>query len=203
MIDATSMPKQTGHETQKTVRVWSLATRVFHWGLAAAYLVAWLTAEEIESVHFVAGYTVAILVAWRLVWGLVGPRNERFSTFVRGPRAVMGYLKGLMRGSATYYVRHNPAGAAMIVALLISLAGLTFTGVTLAAIEGEGPLVGTFMAQLDEDPVEEIHEFFANFTLFLVLVHVAGVAVSSMVHRENLAVAMITGKKRRNNQNRQ
>ena len=183
-------------EKGRTVTVWGPLTRLFHWGLAGAYVVAWLTAEEIESVHFVAGYTVASLVALRLPVGLVGPRRHRFSSFVRGPRPVLDYLKGLLSGKAPRHLGHNPAGAAMILALLLSLACLTATGMTLAGIEGEGPLAGTAVAMIDEDPVEEVHEFFANFTLFLVLLHIGGVALSSRAHGENLARSMITGKKR-------
>jgi cytochrome b len=74
------------------VRVWDPLVRVFHWGLVAAFATAWLTADEVQPVHEVAGYTVAGLVAFRLVWGLVGSRYARFAQFVKGPGATLAYL---------------------------------------------------------------------------------------------------------------
>ena len=110
------------------VRVWDPLVRVFHWGLVAAFATAWLTADEIQPVHEVAGYTVAGLVAFRLVWGLVGSRHARFARFVKGPGETLAYLGDTIRGTERRYLGHNPAGAAMILALLVTLSGTAFTG---------------------------------------------------------------------------
>ena len=110
------------------VRVWDPLVRVFHWGLVAAFATAWLTADELQPVHEFAGYTVAGLVAFRLVWGLVGSRYARFAQFLKGPGETLAYLGDMTRGRERRYLGHNPAGAAMVVALLVTLSGTAFTG---------------------------------------------------------------------------
>lgn len=181
---------------QATIKVWDLPVRIFHWTLASAFFIAYLSAEELQTVHEIAGYTVAGLVLFRLVWGVIGTRYARFTQFVKGPRTTLEYLKQMPRGNAPRHLGHNPAGAAMIVALLIALTGTTFAGMTLLATDGQGPLAGTFLAGLHEHTVEEIHEFFANSTIFLVVFHIAGVLTSSLLHHENLVRAMFSGRKR-------
>ena len=117
-----------------TVRVWDPLVRLFHWGLVAAFATAWLTADEVQPVHEFAGYTVAGLVAFRLIWGLAGSRYARFAQFLKGPGATLAYLGSMLRGSERRYLGHNPAGAAMIVALLLTLSGTAFTGWLMAEL---------------------------------------------------------------------
>lgn len=199
----------------ETVRVWDPLIRIFHWGLVAAFAIAWLTAEEAQPVHEIAGYAVAGLVAFRILWGLVGSRYARFAQFIRSPGATIGYLRDMLRGREARFLGHNPAGAAMIVALLAALSGTAFTGwlmedPTRQALLPEMPQI-VAPAYADEDGEEreygergesgesllkEAHESFANLTLLLVALHLGGVALASVRHRENLARAMITGDKR-------
>lgn len=182
--------------SQQSIRVWDPLVRVFHWSLAAAFMVAYLSEDDFQSLHEVAGYTVAGLVVFRLLWGLVGTRHARFTDFVVGPRKVREYLRQMIRGRAPRYIGHNPAGGAMIVALLLSLTATVVAGMALLGHSGEGPLAGTWLAGFGKHDTKEVHEFFANTTLFLVFFHVAGVIVSSLLHRENLVRAMWTGRKR-------
>ena len=131
------------------------------------------------------------------MWGLVGPRHARFSDFVHGPRIVLAYLQDVLKGRARRYLGHNPAGGAMIVALL---SGLVLTGaaglLAYGAAEAAGPFAGIVGSRW-ADPLKGIHEVLANLTLILAGVHVAGVLASSLVHRENLVRAMVTGTKPR------
>lgn len=179
-----------------SIKIWDLPTRIFHWSLAAAFFTAWLTEDHYKNLHQFAGYSIVALVLFRLAWGVIGNRHARFTQFVKGPRATFDYLRQMARGKAARHVGHNPAGAAMIVALLLLLTCTTLTGMALLATDGHGPFAATFIAHLREHTVEEIHEFFANATMFLVIFHVIGVLVSSLMHRENLIRAMITGRKR-------
>lgn len=200
--------------TSGKVRVWDPLVRAFHWGLVLAFATAWLTADEIQPVHEIAGYTIAGLVVFRLVWGLVGSRYARFVQFLKGPRDTLAYLGDVRRGKERRYLGHNPAGAAMVVALLVTLSGTAFTGWLMAEPERVAMLrdvpaiVAPAWADDDGDeeeyggrgevegPLKEVHETLANLMLLLAALHVGGVALASFRHRENLARAMITGDKR-------
>ncbi len=184
--------------TASTIKVWDPLVRIFHWSLVAGFFVAYLTEDDFMSLHVWAGYLVGALVAVRIVWGFVGPRYARFSDFVRSPGEVIAYLKAELAGHARRYLGHNPAGGAMVVALLLSLALTVITGlVTYGGAECAGPLAGSLCSSGNEvaELGEEVHEFFANLTLLLVVLHVAGVVFSSRLHGENLVHAMLTGRK--------
>ena len=179
-----------------TVKAWDPLVRVFHWSLVFFFLLAFATEDDWMNLHVWAGYTVAMLVGFRLLWGIIGTRTARFPTFVKSPRAAMRHLGGMMSGKAPHYLGHNPAAAMMVVALLASISLVAFSGMVLIAAEGQGPLAGTFFAGISGEAMEEVHEFFANFTLLLVFTHVGGVVVSSLLEGENLVKAMITGRKK-------
>lgn len=175
-----------GAKPPATVKVWDPFVRVFHWSLATLFVVAYLTGDEIEKVHIAAGYTIAGLVGLRIVWGFIGPAHARFANFVRSPRDVLTYLRDVALLRAPRYIGHNPAGGAMIVALLVMLIGTCTTGFMLTT--------DTFWGA---NWAEEVHEVFANLTVALIVFHVLGVLIASFEHRENLVKSMITGRKRR------
>ena len=184
--------------TENEVRVWDVFVRFFHWALVLSFTLAYLSSEdEWLAVHTFAGYTVLLLISLRLIWGLIGTRHARFSDFVKRPAEIKQYLKEVFLLRPKRYLGHNPAGGAMIVLMLISLLVTTLSGLaTYAVEEGAGPLSGWIAHEAAGwKVVEEIHEFFANFTLLLALIHVAGVLLESLLHRENLVRAMFTGKK--------
>jgi cytochrome b len=170
------------------VLVWDAAVRVFHWTMVLCFAGAWLTAES-ESwrlVHVTLGYTMAGLVAFRLVWGVIGSRHARFASFVRGPAAVGRYLRSLLGGTPEHHVGHNPAGAWAIVALL---------GLAVVVTAAGWATYNDFSGPWRGDWAEGLHEAAANLMLAVVGVHVAGVIVSSWLHRENLVAAMWHGHK--------
>lgn len=211
--------------TNVTVKVWDPLVRIAHWILVSAFFVAYFTEEELLTQHVWAGYTVAGIVIFRIFWGFTGSEHARFRDFVRSPGVTMRYLGDIAKNRAKRYIGHNPAGGAMVLALLASLAAVTFSGLEIYAIEeNAGPLAGmvsngannpahftllpgAYASDDTGDEVpgsgresaeefwEEVHEVSANVTLFLVLLHVAGVIVASLSHRENLVKAMITGRK--------
>ena len=199
-----------------TVKVWDLPVRIFHWSLVVCFAIAYLSGEELETLHAWFGYVVGALISFRLVYGFVGSKYARFSDFVYSPAAVIAYLKSLFSGSPKHYLGHNPAGGWMIIVLLVSLAVSTWSGLKAYADEGHGPLaaadvsiISTAYADNDEEGEgqmsgkqgeedefwKEVHEISVNFTLLMVFIHIAGVVVSSRLHKENLVKAMITGKK--------
>lgn len=166
------------------VLVWDLPVRLFHWLMVLCFAGAYLTAESEHwrLVHVTFGYTMAGLVAFRLIWGLIGTRHARFASFVRGPAAVLRYLHGLMQGQPEHHQGHNPAGAVAIMLILGLTAAVTSTG-------------WANFNELGGEWLEEAHEVLANLMLLIIGVHVAGVWLSSRLHKENLVRAMITGYK--------
>ena len=180
---------------KKTVRVWDPLVRVFHWTLVLSFAIAWVSADEFDTLHFWAGYTIAALVAFRVVWGIIGTRHARFTDFIYRFSTIKSYLIDLAALRPKHYVGHNPAGGLMVVILLLSLGLLTFTGMASVAIDGIGPLAGTWVESISGHWMEDLHEAVANLVLAFVLFHIAGVLVSSLVHGENLVRAMINGKK--------
>ena len=169
-------------ETTSSIRVWDAPTRVFHWLLVFCFAGAYLTAESERwsLVHVTLGYTLGGLIAFRLLWGMVGTRYARFSSFVQGPAAVLKYAKSMLAGAPKHFVGHNPAGAVAIVLLLVAGIAIVATG------------YATYN-EIGGDWLSELHEASANAMLILVGVHIAGVVVASWLHKENLARAMVTG----------
>ena len=186
----------TQTNTPDTIKVWDPLVRLFHWSLVISFFLAFITEDDFINLHVAAGYAVAMLIGFRVVWGLIGTRYARFTQFIKSPAQVLFYLMKMLKFDVPHYIGHNPAAAAMIVSLLISIILVSITGMAIIAAEGQGPLAGTFFAGFNAEWMEEIHEFFANFTMLLVLLHVAGVFISSMMEGENLARAMGTGRKK-------
>ena len=198
--------------TPNEILVWDPLVRLFHWTLVVAFTLGYFSQEGpfedlldqvdgdwLQAIHVWAGYTIAGLLLFRLLWGFAGPRHARFSDFVRGPRETLRYVKDVLTLRAPRHLGHNPAGGAMIVALLLSLTITVVAGLMLyGADKGLGPLASLLLASSDAaiHSIKEVHEFFANFTLLLVVGHLVGVIWESLLHRENLAHAMITGRKR-------
>jgi cytochrome b len=180
--------------------VWDPLVRVFHWSLVASFTVAYLSGEgEVPDLHAWSSYSVGGLILFRLLWGMVGPRHARFADFVFTPATVLAYGRDLLRGQAQRYLGHNPLGGAMVIALLLTLALATLSGVALyGATEAAGPLAGMLRGTSHGfgEVLEEVHEFVSNLTLLLVALHIGGVLVGGLLHRENLVRAMITGRKR-------
>ncbi|HHM06023.1 MAG TPA: DUF4405 domain-containing protein [Gammaproteobacteria bacterium] len=181
------------------VKVWDPVVRLFHWGVVTAFTVAYVTEDEGLGVHVWAGYTLAALLLVRLLWGFVGRGHARFADFSCSPAVAWRYVKALFSGRARRYLGHNPAGAWMIFLMLAVLAAVTVSGLMVyGADQGAGPLGGMLAGSPEgvEHLWEEIHEFAAHFALVLVMIHIAGVVVASIVHKENLVGAMWHGCKR-------
>jgi len=194
------------------VPVWDPLVRLFHWTLFISFCAAWFTEGELfedlqdrlsgewlQLVHIWAGYTIAGLLVFRVFWGFVGPRYARFSDFVYRPGIVLAYVRDVLTLRARRTLGHNPAGGAMIVALLLGLTATIVTGLALyGADKGLGPLAAILAESSDEaiDTIKEAHELATNFTLLLVAGHLLGVVWETLLHRENLVRAMITGRKR-------
>lgn len=168
----------------RTVRVWDGVVRGFHWITVGCFTLAYLF-QDPRPLHESLGLTIAAVLAIRVVWGFIGTRHARFADFVPGPSRFFGYVRDAMAGRDARYRGHNPAGGAMVVALMVLL----------ALTAGSGWLMTTD-AYFGDDGMEAFHGFVANATVGLVALHLGGVVFESLRHRENLVKAMITGLKR-------
>ena len=209
--------------TENTIRVWDPFVRIGHWALVVSFFTAYVTEDDFLTQHVWAGYVVGTIVCFRLLWGFVGTRHARFQGFVCSPATTLRYIGDLIANRAKRFLGHNPAGGAMVIALLVSITGTVFSGLMIYAIEDDaGPLadwvadssvaagvpilISSAFADDDskdehvdearEEFWEETHEILANMALFLVGLHIAGVLFSSYAHKENLVKSMVTGRKR-------
>jgi len=169
----------------RDILVWDVPTRIFHWLLAASFAAAYAIgeSESWRGLHLLLGYTAGGLVAFRLLWGLIGTRYARFSSLPLHPQAVIRYLRSLRSGSPEHHAGHNPAGSWAILAILSLVSAIVVTGWAVYAKVGPKWL-------------EDVHGALSNVAVALVVVHVAAVFISSRLHRENLVRAMVTGFKR-------
>lgn len=174
-----------GKGSPPMVRVWDPLVRVFHWSLVGLFAFSYLSGDEWKQAHILSGYAIIGLLAMRIVWGFVGTRHARFANFIYSPLTTARFIVDTVAMKARRYIGHNPAGGAMVVALLLSISGIAATGYMM-----------TTDAYWGVEWVEEAHELLANLTLGLIALHVAGVVLASIEHRENLIRAMITGRKR-------
>jgi len=182
--------KNTSSEPRR-VAVWDLPTRLFHWLLVALIALSWWSAEEdLDDVHLWSGYAILALMLFRLLWGLFGSSTARFASFVRGPRAVLGYLRGTWHG-----IGHNPLGALSVVALLALVA--LQVGLGLFASDEDGLIEGPLAALVSFDASEkaaELHEELFDVLLVFIALHVAAVLFYLLFRRRNLIGPMISGR---------
>ncbi len=167
------------------IRVWDRPVRLLHWALAASVALAWASTEWAVGWHQPLGWGALGIVAMRIVWGFVGSRHARFAQFVRGPRTTLAYAAKALRGHEPRHVGHNPLGAWMVLALMATVGALALTGWLYTT--------DRFFA---DETVERLHVALAWAIVALVVLHVAGVAMASRRHRENLVGAMAHGRKR-------
>lgn len=170
-------------ETSKRVKVWDVGVRLFHWSLVLSVAATYFLTEQ-RSLHRTLGYVVAGLIAARIIWGFVGGKHARFADFIPWPRQLLTYLRDMLHGKEARFLGHNPAGAAMIICLLLTLGGIAATGYMMG-----------MDAYFGAEWLEKAHKLLVNGLLVLITCHVAGVVFSSLRHKENLVVSMITGEK--------
>lgn len=169
---------------KQTILVWDLPTRVFHWLLVICFTGAWLTSESerLQMIHYAFGYSAVALVLFRLVWGFIGTKYARFSQFIKGPKEMIGHAKGLLGGHQHIAPGHNPLGGIVMLGLMLVILLIGLTGYWTVK-----EFLGDFMS--------EAHEAIASFALGLVVIHIAAAVIMSLLQKENLVWAMLSGKK--------
>jgi cytochrome b len=177
------------------ILIWDSPTRVFHWLLALAFVAAMATgdSDRWRDVHVFAGYVVLGLLAFRILWGIVGSRYARFSSFCFTPVAAINYLRDLARDAARRYLGHNPPGSWAIYTLVVLGLLVSFSGLLVLGLEESQGIFRNLADTPTGEVLKRLHEALSWIMLTMVAFHVAGVAVESRVHHENLVLAMITG----------
>ena len=171
-----------------TVRVYDLPTRVFHWSFAglfaAAYAIANLVDDESARFawHMLAGLLLGLAVLLRLAWGVVGTRHARWTDLSLDPRQLAAYLKGVVAGGGRRWAGHNPASSWAALVMVAMALGMVASGLAMAT--GIAP-----------EWVEEVHEVVANTFLVVALLHIAGLVLHALRHRDALPASMLTGRK--------
>ncbi|PIP03333.1 MAG: cytochrome b [Zetaproteobacteria bacterium CG12_big_fil_rev_8_21_14_0_65_54_13] len=181
----------------RSIEVWDLSLRLFHWLLAAAFCVAWWSEGRDLRLHMIAGSIIAGLLLYRFIWGFCGDHYARFASFWPSRALVVAHLRGLLRLRPGHYIGHNPVGSLMIFALLSSLLLIALTGMALSGLQmGVGLFATLDTGFATELLIQDLHRWCLNVLLALVGIHLAGVVAESLLQRHNLIAAMITGKKK-------
>ncbi|AXE32424.1 hydrogenase [Chromobacterium phragmitis] len=181
------------------VKVWDVPTRLFHWTLVGLFCAMWYCAEqggEWLQYHIYCGVALASLLVFRLIWGVIGSQTARFASFVRGPKAILRYLRGELPEHEA--PGHNPMGGWMVVLMLLALAAQVLTGLFAADVDSylyDGPLAKHLDSGLAESATG-IHKLLFNGLLGLVALHIAAIVVYRVVKKQNLVGPMLTGYKK-------
>ncbi len=180
--------------------VWDLFIRVFHWSLVLSFTLAYLSAEYgLDEIHEWLGYFVVVLVVSRIVWGFIGSKYARFSSFIFDiPTYIKNFKAIVTNNHETHYVGHNPLGGAMVFAILFGLIGLVTSGLILLGwSEYTGPVwaLGIPVSEALGDLAKDVHYMLPVLMLFLIGAHILGVIVAIKQHGENLVHSMFNGYK--------
>ena len=167
--------------------VYDLPTRLFHWVFAGLFATAYLIASTAEDSavfpwHMLAGLMLGLAVLLRVLWGLIGTRHARFASFPLNPLALVRYFKGLVTGGKSPVAGHNPASSWVAIILMGLGLGLGATGYLMTSSG-------------NPESWEEIHELLANTFLAIVLLHIAGIVLHTVRHRDGFALSMVDGRK--------
>lgn len=200
------------HSTTTPRHRWDPIVRITHWSIALAVLANAVFTEEGSGPHIWVGYGLAAILGLRLLWGLVGPAEARFSGFRPSPGKAIAHLRDIRAGRATHHSSHNPLGALMVYAIWGCLLTIIATGIAMAGLppwggtkgeaehrsiataaqdhDEEGDDEGEGEGEGEEGPLGEIHETAANLLYLLILLHLAGVIFETRRSGKQVLMAM-------------
>ena len=180
----------------RPVAVWDLPLRLFHWVLLLLFIIAYETGSRPQyySVHEAAGFALFGLLIFRLIWGFIGNRAARFSSFLKGPRAAAVHIRELLQGHALPVAGHNPLGGWAIVVMLLLLLIESVSGLFSSTFDYSGPLA-PLVSDDWADRMATIHALNLDLLLAMIGLHLIAIAVTSILGRENLVASMIHGRK--------
>lgn len=182
----------------QTVKVWDLPVRLLHWSIAICFVVSWATAswfDDTMQIHLYSGYTLLVLVLFRIVWGFVGSSTARFSHFVSGVRPVLAYTGTLLQPRAHHHLGHNPLGGWVVLAMLSLLLFQAITGLfSNDDLLTTGPLAH-WVSKDVSDLFSNVHSIAFDFLIAIIGLHIAAVLFYRFFKHDNLITPMVTGYK--------
>lgn len=206
-------------------RRWDPLVKITHWGVAAIVVTNALIVGEGSIAHIWAGYTLAALLMLRLLWGVVGTRNARFSAFPPSPSRAFAHISAIRQGRHEKHSSHNPLGALMAYALWVCLGVIIASGIAMAGAppsidasttpaeiisgeahedeHGDSDDYGEYRDDGEEEEredegeelLEEVHEAAVNLLYLLILLHIGGVAFETARSGRRVVTAMLPGGK--------
>ncbi len=182
----------------KLQKIWDPVTRLWHWVLALIVIINWAFGEfmSFDTIewHFYLGYTLLGLLAFRILWGFIGPRPVRWKSLFPGPRDIVAYLGKISHREPSGSPGHNPIGSLSVLALLVALLGQGISGLFIESDDffESGPLVA-YVSEAMVNRMTWIHHLSAKVLLVLVILHLAAIVFYRVWKRENLVKAMIIG----------
>lgn len=180
----------------KNVKVWDLATRIFHWSLVLLILAAWLTIENrMIDIHEIIGHTLLALIIFRIIWGIIGSTTARFSHFITSPIKSLAYLKASLNMKSPYSTGHNPAGGWMVIGMLLLIGFQVISGMYANDDLGFSGALSDSISKSMSDTMTQIHALSFNIIVTFIWIHLVAVFFYVLVKNENLIRAMFNGKK--------
>ena len=188
------MTKQSTHRL-----IWDLPLRIFHWSFAFTVIGAWYTSEqegELVNLHMQFGYVALGLLTFRVLWGVIGPKHARFSSFLPSPKQLISYIKSFNNKNEIQKTPgHNPLGALMVVLMITLISLQAISGLFINDdIFSSGPYYGSFSKEF-EGVMSFLHHNTFNFMIGAIVLHIGAIAYYWRVKKQNLVLPMISGKK--------
>lgn len=189
-------PSMTRAANDRHLTLWDWPVRAFHWLVVVLVAVSWFSVEQHwMEVHQWSGLAILALTLTRVIWGFVGSSTARFSSFVKGPRALHGYVRGILRREDMQVVGHTPTGAWMILAFYLLLLAMPVAGLFANDdIFFRGPLA-YMVDKATSDSLTSLHKLMFDLLLIFIILHVAAVLIYRFVLKEDLVTPMITGRR--------
>ena len=214
MTEDTQTTNSPSDSANRKVKVWDIWVRLFHWLLVALVLLSYLTGEiggfdftmpvtdqfiSNINVHMWSGMAIFGLLVFRIIWGFAGSSTARFVNFLRSPKVIIDYVKSVLKGPVAFFAGHNPAGGAVVIIILAALTIQAGTGL-FAQDEGFFSTKGPLAFVVGDDTSKEITGFHKQWweyvVIVLVVIHIAANLFYWLIKKQDLIVAMFTGRRR-------
>lgn len=168
--------------------IWTLATRVFHWLLALFILLSFITSDidDFLNYHVIVGYAVLILIFYRIVWGIIGPKFSQFKDFPLSKKNVKEFLSNMFN-SEQKYVGHNPMASYVMISMFLIIFLIILTGAIAFGIEEGKGIFSSFKTGIlgKNELFEDIHEILSNLLIVLIVAHLSGVLFDKIFHKKH------------------